>query len=130
MAKKPQDPPKAFANGLVDEESGDEDALVSLMEAGNNAAQNDFGKPASGPAGEDAVRAIVKSLTDRNLVLLGLVNIGNPENRTSITLSPENTVRMAEKLLAEALNLPEPPDRETVTSALARLLKLVEKKRR
>ena len=66
-------------------------------------------------------------MPEKNEVILGLINIKDPVNRTSISLTADTAVRLGERLLLEALQLPEPPGTKTVKSTLKRLLKAVEK---
>ena len=106
---------------LVD--TGDEEAMISLLRSGDGAAvrrpSNTGGKP-------PLVQAVVRSVAERNQVLVGLSHVDDPELRTSITLPPDDALRLAERIFDATLELPHPPKQGMLRRFLNRVLQKVE----
>jgi len=125
MADENKDEPPLSAEELTDSGAEDEEAMIALLKATSGGGPRPSGQAAA--IGKDTrVQAIVRDIAGKNQVLLGLVTVGNPEARTSITLPPEDALRMAEKIFQAALKLPQPPKPDTLRAFLSGMLQAVQ----
>lgn len=79
------------------------------------------------PNGE--VRALVQGVPDQNKVVVALSRAQDPASFTSIALSADDSIRMAEQILAAALRLPSPPNPVTIRDALLKVQNVLQKRR-
>lgn len=120
-----------LGENLTGSGSEDEEAMIALLKATSTG-----GPGKSSPAAafvEEAkiqadakIQAIVQEIAEKNRVLVGLVTVGNPEARTSITLAPEDALRMAERIFQAALKLPQPPKPDALRAFLGGIAQAVQ----
>ncbi len=120
-SKENEDEPVVDVADLVD--TSDEEAVISLLQSGAGAAapgaSDTGGKP-------PLVQAVVQSVAERNQVLIGLSHVDDPELRTSITLPPDDALRLAERIFNATLELPRPPKQAALRQFLNGVLQKVE----
>lgn len=120
-SKENEDEPVVDAADLVD--TSDEEALISLLQSGTGVAapgaSDTGGKP-------PLVQAVVQGVAERNQVLIGLSHVDDPELRTSITLPPDDALRLAERIFNATLELPHPPKQGSLRRFLNGVLQKVE----
>lgn len=119
--KEDEDEPVVDTADLID--TGDEEAVISLLQSGvgmaSPQASDRGGKP-------PLVQAVVQSIAERNQVLVGLSHVDNPELRTSITLPPDDALRLAKRIFDATLELPHPPKQGALRQFLNGVLQKVE----
>jgi hypothetical protein len=125
MADDSDDTDEIAAGASGESSAEDAESLIDLLRS--EARRPADGTPGPATGGSPAIKAVIRAMPDKNEVILGLIDIKEPVNRTSISLSADTTVRLGERLLLEALSLPNPPDPRIVRTTLARLLKALEK---
>lgn len=115
-----KDEPLIDAVDLIDVD--DEEAMISLLQSGAGAAAPE----ASNTGGKaPLVQVEVRRVAERNQVLVGLSHVNDPEMRTSITLPPDDALRLAERIFNAALELPRPPKRGALRRFLNGVLQKV-----
>lgn len=119
--KEDENEPVVDAADLVD--TGDEEAVISLLQSGPGAAAPEASDTGGKPP---LVQAVVRSVAERNQVLVGLSHVDDPELRTSITLPPDDALRLAERIFDATLALPRPPKQDALRRFLNGVLKKVE----
>lgn len=75
------------------------------------------------------VRALVQGVPDQNKVVVALSRSQDPDSFTSIALSADDSIRMAEQLVAAALRLPSPPTNDAIRNALMSVQNVLQKRR-
>ncbi|SLN77742.1 hypothetical protein [Oceanibacterium hippocampi] len=71
----------------------------------------------------DIVKASVVGSEARNEIGLGLYLADQPDERMSIALSADDTLRLANILVGQVMSLPQPPDQQAIKGFLANLLR-------
>lgn len=120
-SKEDKDEPVVDAADLVD--TGDEEALIALLQSGTGAAAAQASDTGGKPP---LVQAVVRCVAERNQVLVGLSHVDDPELRTSITLPPDDALRLAERIFDATLELPRPPKQGELRRFLNGVLQKVE----
>lgn len=120
-SKEDKDEPVVDAADLVD--TGDEEAVISLLQSGAGAAASQASDTGGKPP---LVQAVVRCVAERNQVLIGLSHVDDPELRTSITLPPDDALRLAERIFDATLELPRPPKQGALRRFLNGVLQKVE----
>jgi hypothetical protein len=82
--------------------------------------------PKSDPS--ERINAKVVAHLKSNTVGLGLISASDSEHKMSILLSPDDSLLLAERLIASAMKLDQPPKDKSMKTFLARLLTAMQNK--